>query len=309
MLGVRRLFALLSLTCLTSAGALRFVLLSDFNGAYGSTTYPPAVAKNMGRVVKEWKPDVVLSAGDIIAGQKASLIDANVRAMWAAFERDVRGPLLTAGIPFAFTLGNHDASLARDRREAAAYWNAHAPALNYADKSSFPFRYSFSIENVFVAVLDASGPNVDASQRAWLAAQLASAPAQAARFRLVMGHLPLAGISREKNKSGEIIREAAALRDVMEKGSVSAYIHGHHAAYFPGRLGGLNMLSSGGIGGRDYVGFANTARSVVTVLDVQQDTIKLTAYDADTGRELPTASLPAQINGLGGPVVRVEELK
>lgn len=306
---MRRLFALLVLLGLTSAQALRFVLLSDFNGNYGSTSYPPAVSRTVGRIVNEWKPDLVLSAGDLIAGQKASLTDANLRAMWAAFERDVRGPLKTAGIPFAFTLGNHDASLSRDRREAAAYWNTHVPALNYADQSAFPFRYSFSIQNVFVAVLDASGPQVDAAQRAWLAAQLASAPAKAARFRLVLGHLPLAAISREKNKPGEIIREAAPLRAIMEKGQVTAYLHGHHAAYYPGRLGQLNVLSSGGIGGRDYVGFPGTARSVVTVLDVQDGAIKLTAYDADTGRELPTPSLPVQISGLGGPVVRVEELK
>ena len=62
--------------------------------------------------------DLVISAGDLIAGQKASLTAPQVQAMWAAFDQSVRGPLAQAGIPFAFTLGNHDASLPGDRREA-----------------------------------------------------------------------------------------------------------------------------------------------------------------------------------------------
>ncbi len=303
---MRHLLLLALLLTTSPALGLRLVLLSDFNGRYGSTTYPPAVQKNVARIVGDWKPDLVLSAGDLIAGQKASLTPRQVQAMWQGFEKTVREPLQRAGIPFAFTLGNHDASLPGDRREAAAYWKGHVPPLNFVDRGQFPFRYSFRVQNVFVAVLDATGPQVGAEQQAWLAAQLQTPQARAARFRLVVGHLPLAGISREKNRPGEVIAQAGALRQVMEGGGVTAYIHGHHAAYYPGRLGGLNVLSSGGIGGRDYVGFPGTARSVVTVLDVQDDGIRLTAYDADSGEVIPGAQLPGRTEGLGGPVVRVD---
>lgn len=306
---MRRLFVLLLLLLCSPALGLRLVLLSDFNGSYGSTTYPAAVGRTVGRIVGEWKPDLVLSAGDLIAGQKASLGAAQLQAMWQGFEQNVLGPLQNAGIPFAFALGNHDASLALDRHEAAAYWKNHVPELHFVDRANFPFWYSFVAQNVFVAVLDATGPKVGAEQRAWLAAQLAAPVAQNARYRLVMGHLALAGISREKNKVGEVIAEATALRAVLERGNVTAYIHGHHAAYYAGRLGKLQILSSGGIGGRDYVGFAGTARSVVTVLDVQEGQIKLTAHDADTGAVIPNSSLPPRIDGLGGPVFRVESLK
>lgn len=307
----RRTLALLGLLAFSGADALRFVLLSDFNGSYGALNYPPALTRAVARTVTEWRPDVVLSAGDLIAGQKAALSDERVRAMWAAFERDVRGPLGQAGIPFAFTLGNHDASLPRDRREAVTYWQSHAPALNYVDRAAFPLRYSFAVQNVFVAVLDATGPRVDAAQRAWLAAQLATPQARAARFRLVLGHLPLAGLSREKNRVGEVIRPADALplRRVMQEGRVTAYVSGHQAAYYPGQLGHLNVLGSGGIGGRDYVGLARTAHSVVTVLDVQQGHIALSAYDADTGQPIDARSLPERIDGLGGPVRRVTDLR
>lgn len=306
---MRRLLASALLLACTPATATRIVLLSDFNGPYGATTYPPALTRTVARIIGEWRPDLVFSAGDLIAGQKASLGGAQVRAMWAGFEREVRGPLAGAGIPFAFALGNHDASLAGDRREAAAYWQAHAPALKYVDRAAFPFRYSFTFGELFIAVLDASGPQVGSDQRAWLSRQLGSRQARQARFRLVLGHLPLSGLSAGKNRPGEVIRDGAALREVMEVGRVTAYVSGHHAAYFPGRLGALNVLASGGIGGRDYVGFPGTARSVVTVLEVERDRISLTAYDAETGQEVPNSSLPEKVSGLGGTVERLDALR
>ena len=121
--------------------------------------------------------------------------------------------------------------------------------------------------------------------------------------------MPLAGISREKNRPGEILRGAQGLRQIMERGKVTAYIHGHHAAYFAGKLGELNIISSGGIGGRDYVGYPGTARRVVTVLDVQPQAIHLSAFDADSGNAIQPKELPARIDGLGGPVTRVSELR
>lgn len=307
---------LLSATPSPAPDVLRVAVLSDFNGPYGSTSYPAALHRSLGRLLRDWQPDAVLSAGDLIAGQQASLTDARVRAMWAAFDRDVHAPLRAAGIPFGFTLGNHDASLARDRREAAAYWTAHPPALKFTDRSQFPFRYSFTLaaasgQSLFVAVLDASGPTVGAEQRAWLTRQLASAPARVAGARIVMGHLPLAGISADKNRPGEVIRDAAPLREVMERGRVLAYVSGHHAAFYPGRLGHLNVFASGGIGGRDYVGRPGTARSTLSLLtfDLTAGTATFHTVDAGTGAEVPVASLPAWLDGLGGPVTRVEVLR
>ncbi|MFW8626208.1 metallophosphoesterase family protein [Deinococcus sp. ME38] len=294
-------------------GPVRVAILSDFNGPYGSTSYPPALGRSVARIVNDWRPDAVLSAGDVIAGQKASLTDTQVRAMWAAFDRDVRVPLNRAGIPFAFTPGNHDAALPRDRREARTYWQAHPPALTFVDRADFPFRSSFTLGGgtVFVATLDAAGPVVDAGQRAWLAAQLASAPARAAGIRLVVGHLPLSGISAGKNRAGEVIRDAGPLRQVMQEGRVLAYVSGHHAAYYPGQLGGLNVLASGGIGGRDYVGHPGTARSAVTLLTLHPAAGRATfqTVDADTSQPVPTSSLPARLDGLGGTLNRVNDFR
>lgn len=298
-----------------SAQPVRLAILGDFNGPYGSTTYPAPLARSVARIVNEWQPDAVLSPGDLIGAQQASLGDAQVRAMWAAFDRDVREPLTRAGIPFAFTLGNHDASprSPRDRREAATYWAAHVPPLAFVDRAAFPFRFSFTLGSgaVFVASLDASGPDVSAGQRAWLAAQLASPAARAAGARLVLGHLPLAGVSAGKNRPGEVLRDAPALRQIMEAGRVLAYVHGHHAAFYPARLGRLNVLSAGGIGGRDYVGHPGTARSTVTLLTVwpAQGRATFETVDAATGQPVDPASLPARLDGLNGPLVRVSDFR
>ncbi|GGK97569.1 metallophosphoesterase family protein [Deinococcus radiotolerans] len=306
---------LLSAAPLPPVQPVRLAILGDFNGPYGSTTYPAPLARSVARIVSEWRPDAVLSPGDLIGGQKASLGDAQVRAMWAAFDRDVRAPLAAAGIPFAFTLGNHDASPVspRDRREAAAYWKAHVPPLAFVDRAAFPFRFSFTLGGgaLFIASLDASGPDVTATQRAWLAAQLTSPAARAAGARLVVGHLPLAGVSAEKNRPGEVIRDPGPLRQVMEAGHVLAYVHGHHAAFYPARLGRLNVLSAGGIGGRAYVGHPGTARSTVTLLTVwpAQDRATFETMDAATGQPVEAASLPARLDGLNGPLTRVSEFR
>lgn len=298
-----------------SAQPVRLAILGDFNGPYGSTTYPAPLARSVTRIVNEWQPDAVLSPGDLIGAQQASLGDAQVRAMWAAFDREVREPLTRAGIPFAFTLGNHDASprSPRDRREAATYWAAHVPPLAFVDRAAFPFRFSFTLGSgaVFVASLDASGPDVSAGQRAWLAAQLASPAARAAGARLVLGHLPLAGVSAGKNRPGEVLRDAPALRQIMEAGRVLAYVHGHHAAFYPARLGRLNVLSAGGIGGRDYVGHPGTARSTVTLLTVwpAQGRATFETVEAATGQPVDPATLPARLDGLNGPLVRVRDFR
>ena len=109
-----RLLAVLPLLVLLSGAAppvpLRVVVISDLNGSYGSTTYAARVADAV-EVIVEMRPDLVISTGDMVAGQRQPhLTEAEVRAMWAAFHRTVTAPLEAAGIPLAVTPGNHDAS-------------------------------------------------------------------------------------------------------------------------------------------------------------------------------------------------------
>ena len=282
--------------------------------------------------MQDWKPDLVFSAGDLIGGQKSGQSAAQLDAMWAAFEREVREPLQRAGLPFAFALGNHDASaapgFAPDRDAARRYWQAHRPALNYADAGQFPFWYSHILracphtggtaggtpgktgcQTVFVAVVDATTDTLQSER--WLQAQLASPAARSARMRIVMGHLPLYGLSVGRSKAGEVLRSGERLRGLLEQWKVNLYISGHHAAYYLGRRGHLALLASGGIGARDYVGRPGSARSVVSVLDLDLTSgeARSAPFDADTGQPMAPAGLPARIDGYGGQIERLDLLR
>ncbi|NEP47033.1 MAG: metallophosphoesterase, partial [Okeania sp. SIO2H7] len=94
-------------------GDVRLVVISDLNGAYGATDYDPEVDKAIA-LLPFWNPDVVICGGDMVAGQKVTLSDAELQAMWAAFDAHVAAPLRQMEIPYGFTLGNHDASGAQD---------------------------------------------------------------------------------------------------------------------------------------------------------------------------------------------------
>lgn len=301
------------------AGSVRVVVLSDINGPYGSMTYPPAVGRVVRRIVEEWRPHLVLSAGDLVAGQKTDLPDARFPQMWRAFDEAVAAPLRRAGIPFGFALGNHDASAARDRQggyrfqreraAAAAYWRdpAHRPRLDYRDAGRFPFAYTFMLEGIFILALDATSHLVqDAS---WVQAALRSRDAADARLRIVVGHLPLYGVAVGRSRFGEVIEEGDRWRQRFEAAGVDLYVSGHHAAYYPAHRGRLRLLHSGGIGARPYVGYPQTpSRSTVTVMEVDLRTrgIALETFDAESGERIPLEALPPCLDGYNGPVFRID---
>ena len=236
------------------AGPLRVVVMSDLNSAYGSTRYEPEVHMAVRRTVEQWRPGLVLIAGDMVAGQKPSLSDERVRAMWAAFDSAVTEPLRRAGIPFAFTVGNHDASghpaHERDRREAARHWQPSDLGVQVLEGGRFPFYYAFTQGDVFFLVLDASTGAVaaDSAQMAWVRRTLASEPARSAGMRVSMGHVPLYPVARGRDRPGEVQAQADSVRHVLERGDVRVHVSGHHHAYFPGRRGDLELLHAGALG-------------------------------------------------------------
>ena len=306
-------------------GDLRVVLLSDFNGSYGVTDYSPAVARAVEATIQVWQPDLFLSAGDVVAGQKASLPDARFAEMWEAFDRTVTRPLRDAGVPYAFAVGNHDGSslrradgsfvYAREREAAGAYWLGpqHKELLTYHDRADFPFNYSFVFappdnpdKAVFVSVWDASSALITDAQRAWVEGELGSLAAREAALRLVVGHLPLYGVSAEKNKPGEVLADGDALREFLERHGVHTYISGHHAAYFPGKRGALELLHTGGVGARRLLGSDAPPRSTVTVMDVDFEPLEIryTTFDVFSYDVVPLESLPERLDGLNGEVIR-----
>lgn len=299
-------------------GDLRIVVFGDFNGPYGAVDYPSPVAPTVRAIAEVWRPDLLLSPGDVIAGQKASLADERRNRMWAAFERQVAVPLREAGIPYAVAMGNHDASslpdtgggylFVRDRLAAEAYWRdpRHDGGLAYVDRDRHPFDYAFLGAEAFVAVIDASSAVVTPEQRAWLAEVLRRPEATSARLRIVVGHLPLAAVGRGREGPGEVVADAEGLRRVLEAGRVDAYVSGHHAAYYPGRLGDLELLFAGGVGARRLVAGEAPPRSTVTLVDAWYAPFELryTTVDVATMEVVSPGSLPVAIASDLGSIQR-----
>jgi hypothetical protein len=304
--------------CTPPRGDVRIVVVSDLNGPYGSTEYEPEVHQGVRLIREVWRPDLVLAAGDLIAGQRPSLPDERVRAMWAAFDSAVARPLREARIPFGFTVGNHDASAGpahrRDRALAVEHWRSPGrhPGVVFVDSAHFPLYYTFRQGEVFVLAWDAShaGTAADTALLGWVRTQLEGTAARTARIRIALGHLPLYAVAEGRNRPGEVLAEPDSLRRILERHGVHTYVSGHHHAYYPGRRGALELLHAGalGQGARPLIGTPAPPRQTITVMDLFLRTgrVAYSTYAFDRGRLRPveTGELPPAIRGINGAIVR-----
>lgn len=299
-------------------GDVRIVVISDLNSQYGSITYEPEVDKAIA-LIPNWQPNLVLCSGDMIAGQKSSLTESQIKAMWAAFDRHIAAPLRDSGIPFGFTIGNHDGSGAvvqgelifqNERELASAYWHEsqHSPGLSFVDRGNFPFYYTFSQDKIFYLVWDASTHIISSQQLAWVEQSLASDRARQASMRIVIGHLPLYAVAVGRDKPGEYLDNAEKLRSLLERYQVHTYISGHHHAYYPGKKGRLELLYTGALGSgpRQLLNSNLPPRKTLTIVDIflASATTVYTTYDMQTLEVISDRSLPEIIFAPNGKVFR-----
>lgn len=250
---------------------LRVVVISDINGRYGTTEYSPRVAAAMEYIVA-LSPDVVISTGDMVAGQRLSppLLRSELEAMWQGFQTTVDRPLRQAGIALVMTPGNHDASaypgFEDERRMYADYQRANPPLFTVSPGSNFPFYFSVNMGDLKLVSLDATrvGP-LDLAQQQWLRREL-----QQGEFThtLVFGHLPLQPVGSGRER--DIIRDTE-LETLLRDNAVTAYLSGHHHVYYPGHRGGIDMLSVGNLGGnqRTLTGTGQRTGFSFMVLDLE----------------------------------------
>ena len=115
-------------------------VISDLNDAYGSTTHNQHVHAATAWITETLQPDLVVSAGDMVAGQRRGL---DYMAMWRGFHAAVTDPMIEAGIPLAVTPGNHDASGSpafwEERIHFAREWTRRRPQLSFVDDRFYPF--------------------------------------------------------------------------------------------------------------------------------------------------------------------------
>ncbi|MBF2057194.1 MAG: metallophosphoesterase [Cyanobacterium sp. T60_A2020_053] len=304
-----------------SKGDIRLLVISDLNSAYGSTEYEPEVSRALDLILS-WQPDLVLCGGDMIAGQKNSLSNAQIQQMWQGFDRIVAQPLRDLQMPFAFTIGNHDGSASfniaesrftfqRDRDFAQQYWLSHKEdtRLNFVDSTNFPFYYTFTFQDLFFLVWDASNSRISPQQLQWVRGALTSSQAKNAKMRLMIGHLPLYGVAKGRDKPGEVLNNADQLREMLEQYNVHTYISGHHHAYYPAHKGNLQMLHAGvlGQGSRSLISGNVPPMQNVTLIDIDFESPQLTTYTTYNMKDLTTVKLedlPPSLNTHNGKIFR-----
>jgi predicted phosphodiesterase len=300
----------------SSPSKLRIAAISDLNGAYGATTYDPEVSQAIA-LMERWQPDLVLCAGDIVAGQKRSLSREDIKAMWAGFDREIMSALQK--FPFAPTIGNHDGSGAlhqgefifqRDREIAAAYWQDRQNRLGIEllDSRRFPFTYSFRHQNIFFLVWDASTGKIPDTDLAIARENLASQAAQTADLRMVLGHLPLYAVGVGRDRPGDVLQDADQLRSLLERHRASTYICGHHHAYFPGEVGKLQTLHAGNLGSasRAWIGSDRVSPKTATLIDIDRttQTTAYTTYNMATEQAIALDQIPQKIVAHNGTIQR-----
>ena len=277
--------------------SFRIAVISDLNSAYGSLTYQPSVHAATRALVDRIQPDLVLITGDMVAGQKPHL---DYAGMWRSFHTVVTEPLQSAGIIVAPTPGNHDASPARifaeERSEYQAQWTAEArlPRVTFLDGSHYPFYYSFEYGGVFFASIDAArvGP-LSEQQRSWLDRELSRTTAT---IKIVFGHLPVYPFAVQRER--ETLNDRA-LADLLRRHAVSAYLSGHHHAYYPGAVDGIRHVAMPclGSGSRRLIGGSGASPTAFVVIDIEDGQLEsLEALRApEFQRPVARASLPPRI--------------
>ena len=301
----------LMLPAITAGGAgLRVAVISDLNGAYGSTEYEAAVDRAVGRIVT-LKPDLVISTGDMVAGQRRPhLSRTEVEGMWQAFHTHVTAPLAAAGIPLAVTPGNHDGSgyhgFELERGIFAEQWQPRRPALSFVDAGDYPFNYAFAAgEVLFVAVDATQVGHLSSPQMAWIEATL-DRHGPRYRWRVVFSHLPVWPFAQGRER--EVIGDPA-LQELLRRAGVALYLSGHHHAFYPGVKDGITHLSQSclGAGPRRLLGVHRQSPRSFTLLEFTDGTPSITAFAApDFTAAIDWAGLPPSIHSSIADLVRAD---
>ena len=229
--------------------------------------------------------------------------------MWQAFDRHVTMPLARAGLPFAVTPGNHDAStgtrFAVERELYRAQWLPRKPALDFVDAADYPFNYAFRVHDTLFVSLDATHVGLLSTQsKRWLE-QLLQQQGSKYQHRVVFSHVPLwpFAVGRERDYLGDHELEA-----ILQRGKVGVVLSGHHHAYYPGYKDGVRFVSQGCLGAapRALLGTSQPSSRTITVLELEANGhVRIEAYGGKGfDRLVPRSTLPPKITAHGTTMVR-----
>jgi 3',5'-cyclic AMP phosphodiesterase CpdA len=309
---------LLYLGCLSlllasaTAGARSIALVSDLNGRYGSDVYHARVDTAVAALVR-LQPDLVISTGDMVAGQRLPhLLPAELDRMWAAFDLAVTDPLAQAGIPFAVTPGNHDGSafpgFDRERERFDAQWRERRlPGLAPLPGSQWPRRYAARLDGVLLVAFDGTRPGRLPTSEYEFLRRMLEAHSPAAEATIVFSHLPLWPFAR--GREGEILDDPDLLA-LLHRTGVDVYASGHHHVFYAGvDRAGLVHLSVGALGGnaRSFAGERARQPHGVALLDLASHSIAVRSLTAPAfDAPVPPEQLPPTVGGPLGQLRRLD---
>lgn len=293
------------------ACAQTLALVSDLNGRYGSTAYHERVTTAVETIVS-LHPDLVISTGDMVAGQKQPRLDAeHLERMWQGFNDTVVDPLREAGIPLAVTPGNHDGSgftkFQLEQEHFALQWNDRNEGLEILSGSEWPRRYAARVGGILLLSFDGTVPGkLPADEYGFVAAMLAeySVSAQAV---VVFSHLPMWPLAKGREK--EILDDPDLLA-LLHRFDVDVYASGHHHLFYAATdEAGMVHLAVGALGGNARAFSGSTARQPHSMAELIFDNASLQVR-ALSGpgfvQELDISGLPAGIDGPLGRLTRLD---
>lgn len=290
----------------------KIAVISDLNGSYGSLKYHKQIPEVISHLVAA-KPDLVISTGDMIAGQRLSplLKRPKLEAMWESFHHNVSNTLLQAGIPFAVTAGNHDASLSKkfklERQIYQQQWLKRVPQINFIDRSNYPFYYAFEVKNILFISVDATTVgHLSAKQFIWLEELLKQAEGKY-RQKVIFSHLPIWPFAQ--NRERDIIGDPK-LEALLQNHQVALYLSGHHHAFYPGYKDGITHVSQAclGSGLRKYIGSSQLSRRGYTMIEIDENNeIMINGYDSsDLNNPIDIKRLPEKIKSKYATLIRID---
>lgn len=281
------------------AATLKVAVISDLNGNYGSAVYDQPVHEAVKKLTA-LKPDVVLATGDLVAGQSTKLSKKQVLDMWDGFHQAVTTPLETAGLPFAVTPGNHDASqylpYSDERKEFVTQMGLHKPALIYVSEEFYPLRYAFVMGDALFISLDATiDLAMDQTQMLWLDKVLS----ENATFpvKIIYGHFPIVPFAQQREK--DYLKNYVDIETLFKKHDVTLYLSGHHHAFYPGKRDKLRVVSSSCLGGGQRKLIGDSVTSPQSMLWIEIDSGKIQSLEAllypNFVKQVQRTSLPKSI--------------
>lgn len=296
------LLLIVILTFISKAYSKKIAIISDFNSSYGSTEYGKDVKKAIDRLTNI-KPDLILSTGDMVAGQKTGL---NYQAMWNSFHDNVTLPIRNLGIPFAVTVGNHDGSaypkFKIERNTFVEEWKKFKPEVEFSHDSNYPSFYSFVIDDVFLASIDSTlVGGLPIEQLNFLDLELSKHADK--KYKIIFTHVPMFHFNQGNPNESYF---DVILFELLRKHKVQFYLTGHHHAYYPGYYEGIHFISQSclGAGPEKLIGMETVSPRAITIIDFFEDSFEIYALTSpEYNQKLDHQKLPQKILSKGRELI------